>query len=98
MSLNRFQEWAKRYGGVFSLKRGSATTLVITDREAIRNLLDKKSGIYSRRPDSFVARTITQGDHMLVMDYSDTWRHVRKLTHQYFSELWKVLCSNQDSS
>ncbi|KAL9035720.1 MAG: hypothetical protein Q9214_006454 [Letrouitia sp. 1 TL-2023] len=79
-------EWAKKFGGIFSLKRFANTTLVVSDRKLIRNLLDKKSNIYSNRPASIVAGLITQGDHLLVMDYGETWRKVRKLVHQYFME------------
>ncbi|KAF2181442.1 m-hydroxybenzyl alcohol hydroxylase [Zopfia rhizophila CBS 207.26] len=89
-------KWAKKYGGIFSLKRFKNTTLVITDRRLIKTLLDKKSNIYSHRPASLVSHLITQSDHLLVMQYGDTWRKVRKLIHQYFMESrcekdhWKV--------
>lgn len=62
------------------------TTVVISDRKLIKNLLDKKSNIYSNRPSSLVARLITQGDHLLVMNYGQRWRTIRKLVHQYFME------------
>jgi len=52
----------------------------------IKELLDRKSSIYSHRPDSYVGRLITQGDHLLLMQYGDEWRRIRKLIHQYFME------------
>ncbi|CAF9929816.1 MAG: hypothetical protein HETSPECPRED_007462 [Heterodermia speciosa] len=85
-------QWSRQYGGIFSLKRFTNTTLVISDRKLIKNLLDKQSNIYSNRPESIVARLITQGDHLLIMDYDDTWRKIRKLVHQYFME---PMCEKQ---
>ena len=85
-------QWSREYGGIFSLKRFTNTTLVISDRKLIKDLLDKKSNIYSNRPDSIVADLITQGDHLLIMDYGERWRKVRKLVHQYFME---AMCEKQ---
>ncbi|KAK0513963.1 hypothetical protein JMJ35_003685 [Cladonia borealis] len=85
-------EWSRKYGGIFSLKRFTNTTLVISDRKLIKNLLDKKSNIFSNRPVSIVAELITQGDHLLIMDYGDTWRKIRKVVHQYFME---PMCEKQ---
>ena len=82
----RLTEWARKYGGIFSLKRFTNTTLVVSDRKLIKDLLDKKSNIYSNRPASVVANLITQGDHLLIMDYGETWRKLRKLVHQHFME------------
>ena len=69
---------------------------MVTDWKLIKSLLDKKSNIYSHRPLSLVAHLITQSDHLLVMQYGDTWRKIRKIIHQYFMEAncesnhWKV--------
>ncbi|EXJ68791.1 uncharacterized protein A1O5_07722 [Cladophialophora psammophila CBS 110553] len=83
----KFTELAKTYGGMFSLKLGTGTAVVLTDRRIIRELLDKKSSISSNRPVSFVSQNIiTGGDHLLVMDYGARWRAFRKLIHQEFME------------
>ena len=79
-------EWSQKYGGIFSLKRFMNTTLVISDWKYIKNLLDKKSTLYSYRPQSLVADLITHGDHILMMQYGETWRTIRKLIHQTFME------------
>jgi cytochrome P450 family 619 len=72
---------------MYSLKLGTGTAVVLTDRRLIKQLLDKKSNIYSNRPPSFVSHDlITGGDHLLVMQYGNTWRSFRKLIHQYFME------------
>jgi hypothetical protein len=65
----RFTEWAKIYGGMYSLKIGSGTIIVLTDRKLIKELLDKKSSIYSKRPASYLSEFMTGGDHVLLVDY-----------------------------
>lgn len=50
-----FTEWAKQYGGLYSLKLGTATAVVITDRRIIKELADKRSAKYSNRPASYVS-------------------------------------------
>ncbi|KAK4465763.1 cytochrome P450 [Cladorrhinum samala] len=82
----QFREWAKQYGDIFSLKFGPATTIVINSPRLIKELIDKKSNLYSRRPASHVADLMAQGDHLLFMQYSDSWRMSRKLVHQVFME------------
>ncbi|KAI1824706.1 cytochrome P450 oxidoreductase [Xylaria intraflava] len=87
-----FTEWAKKYGGIYTLKRFTNTTFIISDPQMIKELLDKKSSLYSHRPDSYVGRLITQGDHLLLMQYGEEWRRIRKLIHQYFME---PMCEKQ---
>ncbi|PNY24206.1 Fumitremorgin C synthase [Tolypocladium capitatum] len=86
-SYLKFTEWAKQYGGLYSLKFGSGTAVVITDRRIIKELIDKKSAKYSDRPTSYISGNLmTSGDHLLVMQYGQQWRTFRKLIHQYFME------------
>jgi cytochrome P450 family 619 len=82
-----FTKWAKQYGGIFSLKLGPGTAIVLTDRRLVKQLIDKKSGIYSNRPHSFVSHNlITGGDHILIAHYGKTWQQYRKYIHQHFME------------
>ncbi|KAI1812311.1 cytochrome P450 [Poronia punctata] len=83
----KFTEWAKKYGGLYTLKLGSATMAVITDRSIVKSTVDKKSNIYSHRPPSYVSHDlITKGNHLLVMFYGDKWRTFRRLIHQHLTE------------
>lgn len=66
---------------------GSGTTIVLTSPRLVKQLIDKKSSIYSHRPNSYVGYDlISDGDHLLLMQYSDQWRECRKLVHQYFMD------------
>ncbi|KAL1866482.1 hypothetical protein Daus18300_006717 [Diaporthe australafricana] len=83
----KFTEWALQYGGFYSLKLGSETMAVITDRNIGKSTLDKKANIYSHRPTSYVSHDlITKGNHLLVMFYGDKWRTFRRLIHQHLTE------------
>lgn len=87
LTFPRFTEWARTYGGMYSLKLGPGTMIVLTDKRLIKQLIDKKSSIYSNRPPSYVGNgLITGGDHLLVMDYGPVWRAFRKTIHQHFME------------
>lgn len=87
LKSDRFTEWARTYGGIFSLKLGPGTAVVITDRRLVKQLLDKKGNIYSNRPQSYVAHDlITGGDHLLVMQYGPKWRLFRRLVQNHFNE------------
>jgi cytochrome P450 len=81
----RFREWAKEYGSVFSLKFGPTNIVVLTDRKAIHELLDKKGAIYSDRPPSYVGRLLTQGDHIALEQMDPVWREKRKVIAHNFS-------------
>lgn len=82
-----FTAWAKKYGGIFSLKLGPGTAIVLTDRRYVKQLIDKKSSIYSDRPHSYVSHNlITGGDHVLISHYGKTWQRYRKVIHQFFME------------
>ncbi|KAL2163859.1 hypothetical protein VTH06DRAFT_3069 [Thermothelomyces fergusii] len=83
----QFWKWAKQYGEIFSLKVGPATSLVISSPRVVKQLVDKKSTLYSQRPPMYIGSgIITGGDHLLLMQYSERWRMCRKLVHQYFME------------
>jgi cytochrome P450 len=77
----QFTQWAHQYGGIYSLKLGTGTAAVLTDRRLVKQLIDKKSTLYSDRPESYVADLISSGDHILLMKHGQQWRSTRKLLH-----------------
>lgn len=46
---------------IYSLILGSQVTIVLSSDAAVKELLDKRSAIYSSRPDMFLAQTIASG-------------------------------------
>lgn len=63
----QFQKWAEEYGPVYSLMLGTTVMVVLSSDQAIKDLLDKRSNIYSSRPDVYMGRVISGGQRMLLM-------------------------------
>jgi hypothetical protein len=59
---------------VYSLMLGTKPTIVLSSDVAIKDLLDKKGGIYSDRPDMFISQRVASGNHRLVVMVSDEFR------------------------
>ncbi|KAJ3545430.1 hypothetical protein NM208_g2508 [Fusarium decemcellulare] len=67
----QFQKWAREYGPVFSLILGTKVMIVLSSDRAVKDLLDKRSTIYSSRPEMYMGQ----------IEYGDTWRMIRKMVH-----------------
>jgi hypothetical protein len=63
----QFQKWAEEYGPVYSLILGTKVMIVLSSDQAVKDLLDKRSGIYSSRPDMYIGKIISGGLRMLLM-------------------------------
>ncbi|KAF8142502.1 cytochrome P450 [Mycena galopus ATCC 62051] len=74
---HKFTEWARQYGGIYSLKLASGTAVVLTDPAAVKELMEKRSGSTVERPPSHVVDLITGGMNMV----SDNWRTLRRTAH-----------------
>lgn len=83
--MYRLRSWGEQYGGVFSLKMGSSTMIVLYDRKAVHDLVDKKGVIYSERPKNAVAEIVTHGDSFAFMDNTPLYRQERKLASHNLS-------------
>lgn len=59
--------------------------IVLCDREAVHKLLDKKGGIYSDRPHTYVGDLLTQGDMIALQQMDTLWREKRKVVAHNFS-------------
>lgn len=81
----QFREWSKEYGPIFTLKFGPTNAIVLCDRKAIHQLLDKKGAIFSERPPSYVGNILTQGDHIALHQTDPIWREKRKVVAHNFS-------------
>jgi len=61
---------------------GTTTMIVLNSAEAVKDLIDKKSNIYSDRQELYVGQTICSGgNRMLLLRYGPTWRLIRKMCH-----------------
>lgn len=57
----QFQKWAQEYGPVYSLVLGTKVFVVLSSDQAIKDLLDKRSAIYSSRPEVYMGQEILSG-------------------------------------
>ncbi|KAJ7862204.1 cytochrome P450, partial [Mycena leptocephala] len=74
----KFTEWARKYGGLYSLKLGPSTAIVLTDVAAVKELMDKRSGTTADRPPLYIVDHMTGGLHMALGRYTQTWKTLRK--------------------
>jgi hypothetical protein len=63
----QFQKWAEEYGPVYSLILGTKVMVVLSSDQAVKDLLDKRSGIYSSRPEMYLGQVVSNGCRMLFM-------------------------------
>lgn len=64
----QFKKWAEEYGPIYSLIVGTQVMIVLSSDTAIKDLLDKRSAIYSSRPEMYVGSTLASGGmRMLLM-------------------------------
>lgn len=66
------------------MKVASSTTVILLDRIAIHQLLEKKGSIYSDRPRDYVASIIDSGG-LALWDNNSHWRAQRKVTSSSLS-------------
>ncbi|KAI0152833.1 cytochrome P450 [Xylariaceae sp. FL1272] len=83
----QFKKWAEEYGPVYSLMLGTRCMIVFNSDQAVKDTFDKKSSIYSSRPEVFIARTVggshkvDGGYRVLNMPYGDRWRMAHRVYH-----------------
>ncbi|KAI3573496.1 cytochrome P450 [Fusarium oxysporum f. sp. albedinis] len=78
----QYHKWAQKYGPIYSIMRGSQPVIVLSSAEIVRDLFDKRSNIYSDRPEYYLAEDIGSGGmRMTLMHSNPTWRLARKMTH-----------------
>ncbi|KFH45656.1 Fumitremorgin C synthase-like protein [Hapsidospora chrysogenum ATCC 11550] len=78
----QFEKWAREYGPVYSLILGTKTMVVLSSDKAVKDLLDKKSSLYSHRPEMYIGQNLCSGNlRVLMMPYGPRWRNSRKLVH-----------------
>ncbi|KAF2035272.1 putative cytochrome P450 [Setomelanomma holmii] len=81
----QFEKWAQEYGPIYSLMLGTKTMIILSNDVVIKDLIDKKSAIYSSRPDLYIGKMLSGGLRMVMEAYGPTWRTQRKLIHNALS-------------
>ncbi|KAK7678431.1 hypothetical protein QCA50_018491 [Cerrena zonata] len=81
-----FSEWTKIYGDVMCLKLPMHHVIVLGSPQAVSDLMEKRSDIYSDRPISIMDELIGWDWAFAAMRYSLKWRAYRKAFHQHFNQ------------
>jgi hypothetical protein len=68
----QFEKWARQYGPVYSLILGTKTMVVLSSDKAVKDLLDKKSGIYSHRQEMYIGQDMCSGGLRVLMMVSNS--------------------------
>jgi hypothetical protein len=63
----QFEKWAREYGPIYSLMLGTKCLIVLSSGEAVKELLDKRSNIYSHRQEMYIGQTLCSGGLRLLM-------------------------------
>ncbi|KAH6718660.1 cytochrome P450 [Leptodontidium sp. MPI-SDFR-AT-0119] len=75
-----FDKLSKQYGPIVSLKLGGTDLVLLNDATVVRDLIEKRSSIYSARPDTFI-REFVGNRNIAFRNNDDTWRRQRKMYH-----------------
>ncbi|KAI1617878.1 cytochrome P450 [Exophiala viscosa] len=81
----KFQDWGEEFGGIYSLKFASSNVIVLYDRKAVHELVDKKGLLYAERPHSYINDLVTHGDSLVFQDHHERQKAKRKITTHNFS-------------
>uniref|UniRef100_J3NCU7 Cytochrome P450 n=1 Tax=Oryza brachyantha TaxID=4533 RepID=J3NCU7_ORYBR len=74
------REQARRHGPVMLLRVGEVPTVVLSSREAAREVLKTHDVAFASRPLSATTRVITNGGRDIIFTpYGDLWRQLRKI-------------------
>ncbi|KAF2277562.1 cytochrome P450 [Westerdykella ornata] len=75
-------EWHKRYGDIFYTKIGGTDFVWLSSPRVVKDLMDKKSSVYSSRSPAPLAQDVASaGRRQLFMPYGARWRSIRKHSH-----------------
>ncbi|KAG4292662.1 hypothetical protein FPRO06_12150 [Fusarium proliferatum] len=79
----QFQKWAQEYGSIYSLILGTKVMIVLNTDQTVKELVDKRGGIYSSRPESYIGQDVLSGGfRILFMPDNEVWKMARKLVHR----------------
>ncbi|KAK7040225.1 hypothetical protein VNI00_010031 [Paramarasmius palmivorus] len=77
----KFTEWARQYGGIFSLKIGSQTIIVLNTMEHAKGLLDKRNATTANRPRNHVFGMVGKEHAFAYTAANSAWRAQRKIAN-----------------
>ncbi|CAL1708008.1 unnamed protein product [Somion occarium] len=82
----QFSRWGKQFGGIFSLKIGSGTMVVISSPRIVKDYLDKRSASTSSRPHIRMVEMITDGLGFAMVPYGPVWKSLRRAIQMFLTK------------
>ncbi|KDR82762.1 hypothetical protein GALMADRAFT_238276 [Galerina marginata CBS 339.88] len=77
-----YAEWGKKYGEIVHLRIYSQHMVVLNSFEVAKDLLEKRSSVYSDRPQFSMIKLMNWDFNMGLKPYGDEWRIHRRLLQQ----------------
>ncbi|KDR76422.1 hypothetical protein GALMADRAFT_444741 [Galerina marginata CBS 339.88] len=82
-----FAEWGKTYGNIVHVDVFGQSFIIVNSIKVTKDLLEKRSSIYSDRPHLAMAGDLIHYDRLFAMQpYGENWRKQRRLFNQDFSQ------------
>ncbi|KAL4256194.1 cytochrome P450 family protein [Pleurotus pulmonarius] len=81
-----FHEWSKTYGDIMHLRVLGRDLIVLNSVEAATELLEKRSALYSDRPNFTVYVMMGWDPDVAFLPYGPRFRKHRKLLHSHFTQ------------
>ncbi|CCM06194.1 uncharacterized protein FIBRA_08437 [Fibroporia radiculosa] len=82
-----YSKWAKTYGDIIHLDAVGQPIIVLNSANIARELLVKRSSIYSGRPHLVMAGDLAgMGQSLALQPYGEEWRRQRKLANQEYNQ------------
>jgi len=90
----RLAKWAQDYGEIYRTKSGATDFIWLSSPKAVKEVIDRKSAIYSsRQPQPMALGAASGGKRMTFMPKGKQWRTLRAILHRVFSQ-----CNKADDS
>ena len=80
-----FAKLGKKFGNIFSLKVGTELAVVLDDYDTIVKAFSKPE--LCARPDTFMFRFFSRGEHGIASSSGERWRVQRKFTHKHLKRI-----------
>jgi len=75
----KLQEWAVEYGPIYSLMMGTQVLIVLSSDTAVKDLMDRRSAIYSSRPDAYIGDVASGHLRVVLIKYGPQLRMIRRM-------------------
>jgi hypothetical protein len=73
------QRWHRKYGDIYCTKSGATTFVWLSSPQAVKDLIDRRSAIYSSRPPlPLTSDVLSGGRRVAFMPRNNMWRYVLK--------------------